>query len=420
MTQNKKFLNLKETALGHIPDTWDCLPLSSADISVIDGDRGREYPKQHDFGTNGYCLFLSAANVTKQKFAFDDCQFISEEKDSLLRKGKLIKRDIVITTRGTVGNIALFDENVPYDNIRINSGMAIIRSKETLIYSEFLQEMLISDIIQNQINRFSFGSAQPQLTISIINNLLLCIPSLKEQKSIVKVLSRWDRAIDLTEQLITVKQERRKWMMQKLLTARQRLPGFNKPWRTMTLGKAFSNRVETGYPDLPLVAITGENGVVPREGLVRRDTSSEDKSRYLMICPGDIGYNTMRMWQGVCGFSRLEGIVSPAYTVVTPKNGIDGEFMALLFKSQPVIHLFHRHSQGMVNDTLNLKYQNFARIRVTIPEKEEQQAITSTFRMVDREIALLKEQAAALEEQKKGLMQQLLTGKIRVKLEGKA
>lgn len=416
MIQNKNLFGYKKTVSGYIPDTWDCLPLSNAGISVIDGDRGCEYPKQHEFVNNGHCLFLSAANVTKQRFVFDDCQFISKEKDSKLRKGKLIKRDIVITTRGTVGNIALFDDNVPYDNIRINSGMAIIRSKETLIYNEFLQAMLISDIVQNQINRFSFGSAQPQLTISIIKDLLLYIPSLKEQKAIVNVISRWCRAIDSIEHLISARQERRKWLTQQLMTSKKRLPGFNKPWITVHLGEVFTNRVEVNHLNLPLIAITGSGGVVNREDLNRRDTSKEDKSKYLRICPGDIGYNTMRMWQGVCGFSQLEGIVSPAYTIVTPKDEVDGQFMALLFKSLPVIHLFHRHSQGLVDDTLNLKWRHFSEIKVTIPEKKEQKAIAAVFQTVDRELDLLRSQLEALREQKKGLMQKLLTGKVRVKV----
>ena len=122
------------------------------------------------------------------------------------------------------------------------------------------------------------------------------------------------------------------------------------------------------------------------------------------------------MWQGVCGLSQLEGIVSPAYTIITPKSSIDGEFMALLFKSLPAIHLFHRHSQGLVDDTLNLKWHHFSEIKVTVPDKPEQQAIAAIFRIADRELDLLRSQLSVLQEQKKGLMQQLLTGKVRVKV----
>lgn len=89
---------------------------------IIDGDRGKNYPKAEEFSDEGYCLFLSAKNVTKDGFLFEQMQFISEEKDNLLRKGKLCRGDIVITTRGTIGNIAFYDDDIPYDNVRINSG----------------------------------------------------------------------------------------------------------------------------------------------------------------------------------------------------------------------------------------------------------------------------------------------------------
>jgi type I restriction enzyme S subunit len=256
----------------------------------------------------------------------------------------------------------------------------------------------------------------PGITRDDVLQTPIWVPIVSEQKTIGKKLLTWDRAIDLTERLIAAKQERRIWLMQQLLTGKRRLPGFDKSWQTVHLGDAFTNRVEMNFPDLPLVAITGENGIVSREDLVRRDTSSEDKSRYLRICPGDIGYNTMRMWQGVCGLSQLEGIVSPAYTIATPNDDVDGEFMALLFKSSSVVHLFHRHSQGLVDDTLNLKWRHFAEIKVPIPEKKEQQAIAAVFRTADRELNLLRTQLDALREQKKGLMQQLLTGKVRVKV----
>ena len=106
---------------------------------IIDGDRGKNYPKAEEFSDEGYCLFLSAKNVTKDGFLFEQMQFISEEKDNLLRKGKLCRGDIVITTRGTIGNIAFYDDDIPYDNVRINSGMVIIRQKEVSFNQIFLE-----------------------------------------------------------------------------------------------------------------------------------------------------------------------------------------------------------------------------------------------------------------------------------------
>jgi type I restriction enzyme S subunit len=90
-------------------------------IEIIDGDRGVNYPKNSEFSSNGYCLFLSAQNVTSTGFKFNECSFITKEKDEILRSGKLVRNDIVLTTRGTVGNIAFYHNLIPFDNIRINS-----------------------------------------------------------------------------------------------------------------------------------------------------------------------------------------------------------------------------------------------------------------------------------------------------------
>lgn len=84
---------------------------------IIDGDRGKNYPHQHEFLDEGYCLFLNTGNVTKAGFSFDSNQFISKEKCDLLRKGKLQRHDIVYTTRGTVGNAAYYSDSIPYEHV---------------------------------------------------------------------------------------------------------------------------------------------------------------------------------------------------------------------------------------------------------------------------------------------------------------
>jgi type I restriction enzyme S subunit len=146
-------------------------------------------------------------------------------------------------------------------------------------------------------------------------------------------------------------------------------------WECVTLGSIFAERIETGFTDLPLLAVTGERGIVLRDSLERRDSSSEDKSAYLRVCPGDIAYNTMRMWQGVSGLSPYEGIVSPAYTVCRPLKGLVPAFAPYLLKHPANIRLFHRHSQGLVDDTLNLKFPHFARLHVALPTESEQSRI---------------------------------------------
>ena len=130
--------------------------LQDIQVEIIDGDRGKNYPNGEDFEQEKYCLFLNAKNVTTNGFDFNETMFINKEKDDVLRKGKLRRNDIVLTTRGTVGNVAYYSNDINYENIRINSGMVILRCGNN-VFSKYLYYVLKSHYIQRQI---------PQLPIS--------------------------------------------------------------------------------------------------------------------------------------------------------------------------------------------------------------------------------------------------------------
>jgi len=222
--------------------------------------------------------------------------------------------------------------------------------------------------------------------------------------------------IELKGKLLAEKQRQKKYLCQQLLTRKKRLLGFNGMWKSERLGKLFAERVETKRDDLPLLAITGTQGIVLRSRLDLKDNSSEDKSKYLRICVGDIGYNTMRMWQGVSAYSNHEGIVSPAYTILKPVYPINAKYFAYLFKMPEIVFLFYRFSQGLVDDTRNLKYDNFKKIKVNYPmDKHEQDAIVERLSTADHEIDLLQKSIDTEKQKKKALMQLLLTGIVRVK-----
>jgi len=174
---------------------WQECKIADAPFEIIDGDRGTNYPKQDEFNQNGYCLFLNAKNVTTDGFAFNECYFISQEKDKILRKGKLQRNDIILTTRGTVGNIGFFNERIPYDNIRINSGMVIIRSDPTGILPGYTHQLF--KYLKGDFDVFATGSAQPQLPIRDLKEILFLLPPLTEQHAIAGVLSSLDDKIDL-------------------------------------------------------------------------------------------------------------------------------------------------------------------------------------------------------------------------------
>lgn len=176
--------------------------IEEIDIQIIDGDRGKNYPKQNEFSNRGFCLFLSASNVTSNGFNFDnDKQFITKEKDEILHNGKLQRNDIVITTRGTVGNVALYSKYIPYDNIRINSGMLIIRVNCSYVDVSFLYFVLNSNFFKKQIYAIQSGSAQPQLPKSHFIKMMIPYPPLPTQQKIAQILSSLDDKIELNNKI---------------------------------------------------------------------------------------------------------------------------------------------------------------------------------------------------------------------------
>ena len=169
--------------------------LGDVAIQFIDGDRGKNYPSNNEFSNVGYCLFLNAKNVTPDGFSFGEVSFITQKKDAMLRKGKLEKNDVVLTTRGTVGNVAFYGERVLYSNVRINSGMLIIRPDPSVFCPEYVYWLFRSDVIQDQIKRFRSGTAQPQLPISSIKKFEIPLVDIKTQKKIAAILSALDEKI---------------------------------------------------------------------------------------------------------------------------------------------------------------------------------------------------------------------------------
>lgn len=160
---------------------------------IIDGDRGKNYPTTDEFSDKGYCLFLNAKNVTSQGFNFDTCLFVTKEKDEALRKGKLIRGDVVLTTRGTLGNLAFYTEEIPYEHVRINSGMVILRMKQDMIDEVYFIEQFKMQLAEIK-EKIASGSAQPQLPISAMNKIQMIVPNLEKQKQFAAFVENTDKS----------------------------------------------------------------------------------------------------------------------------------------------------------------------------------------------------------------------------------
>ncbi|MDA0193562.1 MAG: restriction endonuclease subunit S [Bacteroidetes bacterium] len=177
--------------------SWDYASLEKLPIDIIDGDRGVNYPKSDEFYDNEYCLFLNTGNVTKYGFEFSKNQFITKDKDEILRKGKLTPNDSVLTTRGTLGNVGFYSDKISYENIRINSGMVILRVSDRSKFEPNYVYYTIRDYnFQQQISNSKSGSAQPQIPIGTLKTLKIHSPPLPTQRKIASILSAYDDLIE--------------------------------------------------------------------------------------------------------------------------------------------------------------------------------------------------------------------------------
>ena len=200
---------------GEPADNINNLPASpmTAICQIIDGDRGKNYPKQEEFSDSGFCLFLNAKNVTAQGFSFENCTYITEEKDALLRNGKLCRGDVVLTTRGTIGNLAFYDTSVPYKNIRINSGMVILRMNKQVVSEIFFIEQFKMQLDSIK-SRIASGSAQPQLPISTMNKIEMILPPIELQNQFAAFVECVDKQKQTVQQSLEKLELMKKALMQ--------------------------------------------------------------------------------------------------------------------------------------------------------------------------------------------------------------
>lgn len=315
---------------------------------------------------------------------------------SVLNYGVVHTNDIVYTKSPLRSN--------PYGIIKTNNGPSGIVSTLYAIYNcceescpQFVETYFTSSSrTNNYLRPLVRKGAKNDMKVSSEGALLgnVIFPCKDEQIEI----SSYFRTLDTKLQASAKKVESLKKLKSASLVAmfpqngestpKVRFKGFEGEWSTTNLGSIFAERIESNEKG-EMLSVTMNNGIIKASDNGRFDNSNSDKSKYKVVKIGDIAYNSMRMWQGASGVSQYEGIVSPAYTVVAPSVDIDTDFFGYLFKTDDVIRLFKLNSQGLTSDNWNLKYPAFSRICVSYPEtKEEQHAIASFFRSLDRKIAL--------------------------------
>ena len=208
----------RQAVFNSVIDSYSGKKLVLSDIAkTIDGDRGKNYPKREEFSDTGFCLFLTAQNVRPYGWKFEENSFITKEKDEILNNGKLQRNDIVLTTRGTLGNVAVYDDTVPYENVRINSCMLIIRANTKKVSPYYLASFLMSPLFRFQIEKLKSGTAQPQIPANILKNTVISVPTLEEQEQIISELNSRFSVCDSIEQTVDAALQQAETMRQSIL-----------------------------------------------------------------------------------------------------------------------------------------------------------------------------------------------------------
>jgi type I restriction enzyme S subunit len=227
------------------------------------------------------------------------------------------------------------------------------------------------------------------------------------------LLILWDTAREKQSELVEKLKLRKRALMQQLLTGKKRLPGFCGEWKRIKAGDIFMSSSVRGKRSEVLLSATQEHGVIPRDQLEGRVTMpTGNLESFKLVEVGDFVIS-LRSFQGGIEYSEHRGIVSPAYTVLKPVKEIDKSFYRFYFKSADFIGHLAIAVIG-IRDGKQISYEDFCFVKIPYPRIEEQKAISAILIQAEKEIELAKEKLANLQSQKRGLMQQLLTGKKRL------
>ncbi|WP_247180839.1 restriction endonuclease subunit S [Escherichia coli] len=289
-----------------------------------------------------------------------------------------------------------------------------------------------SSQFQMQISKASGGTNISNLSQQILNDINLLLPPLIEQKKIAEILSTWDKAISVTEKLLTNSQQQKKALMQQLLTGKKRLldengTRFSETWKLYALSELFQ-RVTTknNGKSNNVVTISGQYGLIKQEDFFKKTVASDTLDGYFLLKKGQFAYNkSYSNGYPMGAIKRLnrypEGVVTTLYIcfeLTTPKKSC-GDYWEHYFESGLLNNSLSQiaHEGGRAHGLLNVKPSDFFSLKVAVPGFEEQQKIASVLSAADTEISTLEKKLACLKDEKKALMQQLLTGKRRVKVD---
>lgn len=350
-----------------------------------------------------------------------------------LKDGDLIIADASEDYEGVCDCIEL--KNVKNNKVVAGLHTFAARAEIKRVALGFRTYILYHEQVIRELRRIATGTSVYGVSKSNLSKVEIVLPPLPEQKAIARILSTWDEAISKTQALITQKELRKKWLMQNLLTGKMRLPafasatagkkGFVGEWKEMKLGKLFSQikNINDGGSSHAVMTISSKLGLISQEDKFDRVIAGDSLKKYTQLLNGDFAYNkgNSKTYPMGCIY-RLEekdsALVPFVYICFSPTDFVDG----LFYKHWFFAHGLDRQLQKIITSgargdgLLNVNTNDFFELKIIFPPKAEQTAIAQVLQASNKEITLLKAKAEKLREQKKGLMQVLLTGKKRLKM----
>lgn len=400
-----------------MPPSWQMSSLSQMCSVIMDGTHFSPS------STTGPFKYLTSKNIRYGRLALDDLCFISEDEHrAIYSRCPVRKGDLLLTKDGAnTGNAAL---NSLDEEFSLLSSVAVLRAKPESTSNAFILQALLSPIGQRLMQSEMSGQAITRLTLEKIGGLRIAFPPLSEQRKIADILTTWDEALQKLDALIEAKDRRRKALMQQLLTGRKRFPVFaRKTWKKIRLNEVMERvfRPIEWSAEMPLSLVSLRRrcgGLFRRPDMLGSDYKTQDLHS---LKAGDFLISKRQVAHGAWGHVTPEFAgcqVSKEYAILvnTAPDKLQMPFFAWLAQTSRLIRLARVASTGVHIEKLIFDPAVFLRESIRIPATlEEQQKIANILDTAQAELTLLRTQRNALEQQKRGLMQRLLTGKLRVK-----
>ena len=393
--------NTPEIRFKGFTDAWVQRRLGEV-ADIVRGASPRPIQDPKWFDDNSDIGWLRISDVTEQngRIYYLD-QKISEAGQSKTRV--LTEPHLLLSIAATIGRPV-----INYIKTGVHDGFLIF------LNPKFEQEFMFQwfEMFRLQWQQYGQPGSQVNLNSDLVKTQEILLPLSEEQTSIGNFFHILDDTILLYKRkLDSLKQLKKAYLQQMFPQEREAVPrirfsGFKGDWREYILEHYFKERSERSSVG-ELISVTINYGVMKADELDRQIISSEDKSNYKIVKVGDIAYNSMRMWQGASGYSSYDGILSPAYTVLTPNSNTYSQFFAYLFKRLDMIQIFQRNSQGLTSDTWNLKFSAFSQIKVRAPLYEEQIMTADFFKKLDFKITKYSKKIEQLQRLKSAYLQKM-------------